>query len=76
MMEVGIRIGDRKYMNEYIPFGSVSLCDSVCSVCSVYFVEKCSVLHVPGSLMDISCICNVNVLLPVFMFLSRGKLQK
>ncbi len=22
----GIRIGDRKYLNEYTPFGSVSLC--------------------------------------------------
>ncbi len=24
-MEVGIRIGDRKYLNEYTPFWSVSL---------------------------------------------------
>ncbi len=25
----GIRIGDRKYPNEYTPFGSVSLCDVI-----------------------------------------------
>ncbi len=26
MSRIGITIGDRKYLNEYTPFGSVSLC--------------------------------------------------
>ncbi len=28
-MEVGIRIGDRKYLNEYTPYWSVSLCTNM-----------------------------------------------
>ncbi len=31
----GIRIGDRKYLNEYTPFGSVSLC-----ICRPFFVVR------------------------------------
>ncbi len=39
---VGIRIGDRKYLNEYTPFGSVSLW----FVCQIQF-QKSAIINFP-----------------------------
>ncbi len=54
---LGIRIGDRKYLNEYTPFGSVSLC--ITALCHINGRNEVSVFHYSIHEDEVSPFCKL-----------------